>query len=66
MVCRLAEEICGQEQRHQPLQKGASPESERGAKPAEQKMSAFVHHQIGQIDEEKVAVLAEGVDQEPT
>ncbi len=27
-------------------------------------MSAFVDHQIGQIDEEKGAVLAEGVDQE--
>src|SRR5678815_1870790 len=60
----LAEEVCSQEQRHQPLQNGASPESERGTKPAEQKMSAFVDNQICQIDEEKRAMLAERVYQE--
>ncbi len=61
----LAKKVCGQKKRYKPLEDGAAPKSESGSKPAEQQVPAFVHNQIRQIDEEKISVPGEGVNQEP-
>src|SRR6266567_2372071 len=60
----LHEEIRGQQKWDQPLQQCASPKTERGSEPGEQIVSAFMHDQVGDVDEQESAVSGERVRQE--
>lgn len=57
----LAEEICREQERHEPLQQRASVESQCWAEPSEEIVAALMHDQIGVVYDEPGAVRVEGV-----
>jgi hypothetical protein len=48
----FVEKIAGKKKGHEPLQDGSSPKPQARAKPAEQRVPAFMHHHVRGIDEE--------------
>jgi hypothetical protein len=57
----LREEISGEQQWHEPLQKRSAPDPEGWAKPAEKQVTTFMHDEIGSVDEEKPPAVVKGV-----
>ncbi len=58
------EEIDGEKKWDQPLEQRASPKAERGAEPSKQVVAAFVHDEVGHVDEEKSAMRGKGITEE--
>src|SRR5271168_4119746 len=59
----LPKEIQAAKQRNQQFTERAAQNHDRLAKPAEEKMSAFVNDQIDEIDEQKIRAVRKSVDQ---
>ncbi len=59
----LAEEISSEGERHSPLQNGSAPQAKCRTKPSEQKMSAFMHDQVGKIYEQELPIMKQSIDE---